>query len=123
MNTGVSLMDMNVSLMNMEASLAVEMLVIVFILLFLLIFVKFEVSVLKIIWDHSDPYRKIDNAIIFFGIQSILCFALVILINRYILKQYGMGDISPQISVIEDADTTEIIEDKESHDTETTEGR
>lgn len=110
---------MEVLLADMEVSLAVGSLALVFTLFFFLIFIWFEVSVLEIIWSRSDPYRVIDNTIIFFAIQALLSFALIILVDCSILKQHGtgMGDILSQISVTDDADTTEIIEDKEFHNT------
>lgn len=92
----------------------------VVICLIFLIFVKFEVSILSIIMRRSDPYRVLNNIIIFLGIQAILSLSLIISIY-YIFSKHVLGDISPQISVTEAADTTEIIEDNESHDTGTTE--
>ncbi len=72
----VLLADMEVLLADMEVSLAVRSLALVFTLFFFLIFIWFEVSVLEIIWSRSDPYRVIDNTIIFFCDPSIteFCF-------------------------------------------------
>lgn len=67
----------------------------VVICLIFLIFVKFEVSILSIITKRSDPYRVLDNIIIFFGIQAILSLSLII-------------SIYYTFSKTEVADTTEI---------------
>lgn len=101
-------MDMYASLMDMGTSLVVEILALVIVCLFFLIFILFEVSVLNIIRERSDPYRVIHNSTIFFAIQAILSLSLII-------------SIYYTFSKTEVADTTEIIEDNESHDTGTTE--